>query len=102
MSCDLITSTSTCHIIKVTADKVNLSSDPNIKEKFTWKEKIVFCLILRKSKNLSKLWLGFTVLLLLFICISLNEVKMINSYIAIGCTNHAKPGSGISFHAFPR
>ena len=25
---------------------------------------------------------------------------MVNSCIAIGCTNHAKPGSAISFHAF--
>ena len=26
---------------------------------------------------------------------------MVNSCIAVGCTNHAQPGSGISFHAFP-
>ena len=39
-------------------------------------------------------------LLLLFICTSLNEVKMVNSCISIGCTNHAKPGSVISFHTF--
>ena len=44
---------------------------------------------------------GFIVLLLLLICTSLNEIKMVNSCIAIGCTNHAKPGSKISFHAFP-
>ena len=54
-----------------------------------------------QSNCWSKFWLEFIVLLLLFICTSLNEVKMVNSYIVIGCTNHAKPGSGISFHAFP-
>ena len=40
-------------------------------------------------------------ILLLFICTCFNEVKRDNSCIAVGCTNHAKPGSGISFHAFP-
>ena len=40
--------------------------------------------------------------LLLFICTSLNEVKMVNFCIAIGCTNHGKPGWWISSHACPR
>ena len=50
---------------------------------------------------MSKFWLAFIVLLLLLICTSLKEVNMVNSCIAIGCTNCAKPGSRISFHAFP-
>ena len=41
------------------------------------------------------------VLFLLLICTPLNEVKIVNSCIAIGYTNCAKPGSGISFHVFP-
>ena len=65
------------------------------------RKKFVSSSILRQSNGLSKYWLGFIVLFLLFICTFLNEVKMVNSCIAIGCTNHAKPGSGISFHAFP-
>ena len=58
-------------------------------------------LILKQLNCLSMFWLGFIVLLILFICTSLNEVKMVNSCKAIGFTNHAKPGSRISFHAFP-
>ena len=56
--------------------------------------------ILRQLNGLSKFWLGFIVLPLL-ICTSLNEVNMVNSCIAIGCTNYGIPGSGISFYAFP-
>ena len=63
------------------------------------RKKIVSSSILRQSNGLSKFLLGFVVLLLL-ICTSLNEVKMVNSCITIGCTNHAKPGSWTSFHAF--
>ena len=99
MSCYLITSTSTCHVFKTTADRVNLSSVPKTRENFTWKEKNVSSSVLRQSNGLSKFWLRFIVLLLL-ICISLNEVKMVNSCIAIRCTNHAKPGSVISLYAF--
>ena len=39
MSCDLITSTSTCHNFKTTADRMNLSSVPETRENITWKEK---------------------------------------------------------------
>ena len=38
MSCDLITSTSTCHIFKTTADILNFSSVPETTENFIWKE----------------------------------------------------------------
>ena len=102
MSCDLIISNCTCHIVKPTTDRVNVSSVPETRQNFTWKEKIfVSSSILRQSNGLSNSWLEFIVLLLLLICISLNKVKMVNSSVAIGCTNHAKPDSGISFHAFP-
>ena len=40
MSCDLMTSTSACHIFKTAADRVNVSSVPKTRENFTWKEKI--------------------------------------------------------------
>ena len=39
MSCDLITSMSTCDIFKTTADRVNLSSVSETRENFKWKEK---------------------------------------------------------------
>ena len=101
MSCDLITFTSTCHIFITTADRVNLSSVPETRENFMWKYFFFFFVphsILRQSNGLSKLWLGYIVLFLLLICTYFNEVKMVNSCIAIGCTNCAKLGSEISFH----
>ena len=42
MSCDLITTTSTCCFFKTTADRVNLSSVPETRENFTCKEKNLF------------------------------------------------------------
>ena len=42
MSCDWITSTSTCHIFKTTADRMYLSSVPETRENFTWKENFWF------------------------------------------------------------
>ena len=79
MSCDLITSTSACHIMKTTADRVNFSSVPKTRENITWKQKKYFfsSSILRQSNDLLKFWLGFISLLLLFNCTSLNEVKMV-------------------------
>ena len=44
----------------------------------------VSTVISRQSNGLSKFWLGSIVLFLLLICTSLNEVKVVNSFIAIG------------------
>ena len=42
MSCGLIKSTSTCPNFKTTAGRVNVSSVPETRENFTWKEKNCF------------------------------------------------------------
>ena len=63
ISCDLITSTPTCYIFKIIADRVNVSSVPKTRENFTWKEKNCFQLNFKAVKLFVKVSVrihGFT------------------------------------------